>query len=106
MDELDTLKQRRLLELQKQYTEQRREQEQFETEAHQLEAAIKPLFTRDALARYGTLKTAHPELALQTLLVLAHIKQQKNITSVSDTELRTLLQEINKNKKQTTIIRK
>ena len=70
----------------------------------QLEAAVKPLFTKDALMRYHTIKLAHPEQAVRVLLVIAQTAQQKQIT-VTDEQLKQLLVQLQPQRKEIKIRR-
>ena len=75
--------------------QQAQEQAQLQQQIEQLEAVIKQFLTKDALARYGTLKTAHPEKAVQLLVILVQAIQSGQIKSQIDDEiLKKILQQI------------
>lgn len=91
MDELEALRQRRLAELQQQAAEE----EQIQQQMTQIETLVKSKMTRDAISRYTTLRSAHPEKATQALLVLAQLIQNKQIVNIDDEHFRLLLSKIN-----------
>ncbi len=102
MDGLEQLRQSRLLELQQETIEEQQAQQQIS----QLEALVKSKMTKEAISRYATLKSAHPEKAMQTLLVLAQLIQAKQVTIIDDMHLRMLLTKINPEKRDFKITRK
>ena len=108
MDELEELKKKKLQELQQKQQEslqnQAQEQAQLQQQIEQLEAAVKQFFTKEALQRYGNLKAAHPEKAVQVLVVLGQLMQSGKITSkITDDQLKELLKQIEPKKKDFTI---
>ncbi|MBS3126310.1 hypothetical protein J4453_02610 [Candidatus Woesearchaeota archaeon] len=109
-DDLEALKKRRLEELQRSqqdaFQQEMQERQQLEQQVQQLESMVKPIFTKEALSRYGTLKTAHPEKAIQLLVVLAQAIQQGQIKQVNDVQLKALLKQMTPAKKGITITRK
>jgi programmed cell death protein 5 len=102
MNELEQLRQRKLQEMQQMQEEQLQVQQQIAA----LENSIKPLLTKEALSRFGNLKTAHPELAIQVMIVLAQLKKAGKINEVDDILLKEILQEIQQTKRETKITRK
>lgn len=56
----------------------------------QLEAAARPAMTGEAFARYNTLKIAHPQRAVQSLMVVVQFAQ-KNNAQVDDEQYKRLL---------------
>ena len=54
---------------------QSNEQAQMQQQIAQIEEVVKRVLTKEALARYGNLKTAHQEKAVQLLLVLSNAKR-------------------------------
>src|SRR3989338_4152365 len=104
MDELDALKKKRLEQLQKQQQEalqnQAEEQQQLQSQIEQLEAAVKQYLTKEALQRYGNLKAAHAEKAVQLLVILGQAVQQGQIKEkITDEQLKNLLQRMQPEKK-------
>jgi len=102
MDELEELKKRRLRELQQKQQEelqqQALEEAQLQQQIEQLESIVKQVFTKDALQRYGNLKSAHPEKAIQLLVLLGQAIQQGQIKSINDAQLKELLKRLSPKK--------
>src|SRR3989339_1755892 len=98
MDELEELKKRRLLELQQKQHEalqrQSQEESQLQEQIEQLELIVKQVFTKEALERYGNLKSAHPEKAVQLLVLLGQAIQQGQIKQINDVQLKELLRRL------------
>lgn len=104
MDELEELKKKKLQELQQKQQEALQQQVQEEAQLQQLEAAVKQFFTKEALQRYGNLKAAHPEKAVQVLVVLGQLMQSGKITQkITDDQLKELLKQMESKKKDFTI---
>ncbi|MBW2995207.1 DNA-binding protein [Candidatus Woesearchaeota archaeon] len=101
MDELEEIRQRKLEQLQR----EQQEQAQIQQQILALENFVKQKFTKDALARFGNLKTGHPELAIQILVVLSEAIKAGKVNVVDDELLKSILKEM-QSKKQTRIIRK
>ena len=106
MNELDELKKKRMEELQKQALQEQDERAQFEQQVAQLEAVVKSLFTKEALSRYGNLKAAHPEKAVQLLVAVAQMVQSGKIKKIDDNELKQMLMKLQSKVKQIKITRK
>ncbi len=103
-DELEEIRQKKLIELQKErFQKQIQEQAQLQKQIEQLEALIRTKLTKEAISRYGNIKAAHPEVAVQLLLVLAQLIQTQPIESIDDDELRQILQKILPEKRETKI---
>ena len=60
-----------------------------------LESVVRQKLTREALERYGNFKTAHPEKAMQLVMILAQAIQQQGIESIDDQQLKELLKRMN-----------
>ena len=67
----------------------------------QLEGMVKPLLTKEALERYGTIKTAFPEKAIQVLVVIAQLAQSGRISTVDDALLKKLLIQLTPQQRET-----
>lgn len=106
MDDLEELKKRRMQELQNQSEQQAQEQAQLQQQVAQLEAVVKTTFTKEALQRYGNLKAAHPEKAIQLLALIGQMIQSGQIKKISDEELKKTLMMLEPKKKQIKITRK
>jgi len=110
MDELEALKKKKLEELQKQQQaamqHQVSEEAQMQQQIEQLEMMVKQVFTKEALIRYGNVKAAHPEKAVQVLVVLGQLLQQGKVKKIDDKELKGLLQQLTPEKKDFNIKRR
>jgi len=107
MDELEELKKKRLMELQKQQEETVQEQQQLQGQLEQLELIVKQHLTKDALQRYGNLKAAHQDKAVQLLVVLGQAIQQGQIKEkISDEKLKEILKQLQPEKKEFKITRR
>ena len=105
MDELEEIKKRRLMELQRQQQdnlkEQIGEQQQLQAQVEQLEAVVRQFLSREALQRYGNLKSAHQEKAIQLLALLGQAIQQGQIKEkITDEQLKNLLKRLEPEKKE------
>ncbi len=77
---------------------------QLQKQVEALETLIKKYLDKNAIARYGNIKAAHPEKAMQVLAVLAQLIQQGQIKQpISDDEFKALLMQLTQEKKQTKI---
>ncbi len=106
MDELEQIRQRRMEELQSQALQENQEKAQLEQQIGQLESVVKTLFTKEALQRYGNLKAAHPEKAVQLLLVIGQMVQKGNAKKIDDEQLKRMLIMLQPKKKEIKITRK
>ena len=86
MDELDELRQRKIRQMQNASGEE----EQLAKQIEQLEAMVRPILSKEALLRFGALKSAHPEKAIRALVALAQLVGRGH-KSVDDAQLRQLL---------------
>jgi|TARA_Y100000310_G_scaffold181354_1_gene181282 programmed cell death protein 5 len=109
MDELEEIKKRKLEELKKsqmeQIQQQAQEEEQMKQQIGQLEAIVKQALTKEALQRYGNLKAAFPDRAVQLLMILAQAIQSGQITKIDDNDLKEILKKTNPEKKDIKIKR-
>ena len=104
MDDIEQIKQRRLLELQqKNIQNQINQQQKFQTQVDALEDLARRVLSKEALARYGNIKSAHPELAMKILVVIAQIMQQTNVKELTDEQFKEVLQHIIPEKRETKI---
>lgn len=97
---LEELKRRRLEELQRSQQSQINETAKLQQQIEQLESFVKQAFTKEALERYGNLKTAHPEKAIQILAILGQAIQQGKIEQIDDAQLKEILLKITPEKKE------
>ncbi|MBI2558324.1 hypothetical protein HYW20_03295 [Candidatus Woesearchaeota archaeon] len=110
MPTLDEIRKRKLEELmqlqQEKSHQQAQDQAQMQQQIGYMEEAVKQFFTKEALARYGSLKTAHQEKALQLLLVLFQAIQKGQIHGkIEDSLLKKILEQITPKKKEINIKR-
>ena len=105
MNDIEELKRKRLEELQRQQQFDS-EEEEIQQQIAQLELLIKKVLTKKALERYGNLKTAHPELAVQLLVLLGQAVQSGQIKTVDDEALKNLLMRLQPKKHKFKMIRK
>ena len=110
-DELERIRQermRKLLEEQAraQIEQQAAEEEQLKREIEALEGKVKRVMTKEALQRYGTVKLAHPEIAVTALVALAQSLERGLISRISDEMLKKVLQNIQGKKRDIKIVRK
>lgn len=109
MTALDELKAKRMAELQLQQPQPNAQMQQelaFQQQMAELEAFVKPYLSREALERFGNLKVAHPETAVQLTVVLARLIQAGRVKAVSDSQLKDLLVQLTPKKRDIRIVRK
>ncbi|MBS3113900.1 hypothetical protein J4448_02260 [Candidatus Woesearchaeota archaeon] len=106
MPTLDDIRKRKLEELMHLQQEKSQEQAQIHQQIEQMENIVKQFMTKDALARYGNLKTAHHEKALQLLLILFQAIQKGQIQDkINDSTLKKVLEQLTPKKKDIKIKR-
>ncbi len=110
-DDLEEIKRRKLIELQRQQEEslqsQLQEQQQLQAQLEQLEAVVKQFLTKEAFQRYGNLKAAHQDKAVQLLVVLGQAMQNGQIKEkITDEQLKNILKQLQSEKKDFKITRK
>ncbi|HLC49943.1 MAG TPA: DNA-binding protein [Candidatus Nanoarchaeia archaeon] len=110
MPTLEEIKKRKLEEMmsmqQERLQNQSNEQAQMQQQVAQIEEVVKRVLTKEALARYGNLKTAHQEKAVQLLLVLLQAMQKGQIKGkVDDAMLKKLLEQMEPKRKEFKISR-
>jgi len=106
--ELEELKKQRLEQLQQELL-QKQMQEQFELkeQLEQLEAGAKPFMSPEAIARYGNLKAVHTEKAIQSIVVIAQLIQERKIKEpITDDQYKNLLLRLTPEKKEFKIHKK
>ena len=110
MTELNDIRKRKLEELmqlqQEKLQRHAQEQAQLQQQIEQMENIIKQFLTKDALIRYGNLKTAHNEKALQLMVMLFQAIQKGQIQNkIDDFTLKKILQQITPKKRDISIKR-
>ncbi len=101
MSELDEIRKRKLEQLRAAQGSSQSEGAKLHQQVAQLEAMVKPLFTRDALTRFGTIKAAFPEKAVQVLVVIAQLAEAGRIKNVDDAFLKKLLTQLAPKQRET-----
>ena len=104
-DALEEIKKRKLEELQRAQKSNIQEEARIQQQVEQLESLVKQTFTKEALERYGNLKTAHPEKAIQLLVILGQAVQQGKINLINDDQLKDILIKLAPEKKEFNIRR-
>jgi len=83
------------------------EQAELQKQVQQLENTIKPYLSKEAVSRYSNLKAAHPDKAIQILLVIFQGIQAGKITGViGDEDFKGLLLQLKQPKKEFNVVRK
>ena len=93
---LEEIRKRKIESLQQQAQKQAEEETQLQSQIQQLEEIVRRALTKEALQRYGNLKTAHPEKAVQLLVVVANAIQTQNIKTIDDNQLKEILMMMDK----------
>jgi programmed cell death protein 5 len=102
MSDLEEIKQRKMAEMQ----QAAEEQAQLKQQVEQIESIVKQTFTKEAMQRYGNLKAAHPEKAIQALVYFAQMIQAGKIQQITDEMLKQVLMTLTPPVKQIKITRK
>ena len=106
MSELDQIRQKKIEQLRARVQEQQEQAAEETQQLAQLEAMVKQYLTVEAEERYSTIKTAHPEEAMQLLVVIARALQAGQIRGkVNDAALKNLAARLSQ-KREITITRK
>jgi len=83
-----------------QLDEQLNEQIKLAQQIRLLENIAKQKMTREAIARYGNLKLAHPEIAIKVITIIAQAIQLGQIKeTIDDANFKELLKQIQQDKK-------
>ena len=108
MNDLEEIKKKKMEELlAEQQSEDLQEQLKLQQQIEMLEQVAKQYLTKEAISRYGNLKSAHPELAIQVIGLIAQAVQTGQIKErISDAKFKQLLMQIQKPKKKFKIQRK
>ncbi len=100
-ENIDALKRKKLEEL----AAHQQEEEELKQELFKAEAAIKTLMTREAIVRFGNIKAADPEKAMQITAVIINLVNSGQVRSVDDEILKRILATITPKKKDINIRR-
>ncbi len=89
---IDEIKRKRLEEIQKKYAQGFNEEEALKNQISQIEGLAKQLLDKDALTRFGIIKTAHPEKAIQVASVILQLARANRIKEkLTDSQLKEIL---------------
>ena len=102
MNELDDIRKRRMEELQRQALQEN----EINSQLAQLESIVKTLLTKEALERYGNVKSAYPDKAVKLLLAIGQMVQKGNINIIDDGQLKQMLVMLEPKKHEIKITRK
>ena len=110
MPTLEEIKKKKLEELmrlqQEKLQQQAQEQAHMQQQIEYVEEKVRQFFTKEALARYGNLKAAHAEKAVQLLLVLFQAIQKGQVHGkIDDSVLKKILEQLTPRKKEIKIKR-
>lgn len=99
MPAIDEIRKRKLEDLmklqQEKLQQQAQEQAQIQHQIEQVESVVRQFFTKEALARYGSLKAAHQEKAIQLLVVLFQAIQKGQVKGkIEDSLLKKILEQM------------
>lgn len=82
------------------------EQVKMQQQVNQLETFAKQFLSNEAISRYGNIKSAHPQKALQVVALLAQLGQQKRLQEkLTDEEFKQLLLQLDPEKREVRISR-
>ena len=106
MATLEEIKRKKLEEMMNFQQQQSEGQSQIQHQIGQMESAVRQFLSKEALSRYGSLKAAHQEKALQLLVVLFQAIQKGQIKGkIEDALLKKVLEQLSPAKKEFNIRR-
>ena len=83
------------------------EQLKLQQQLAQLESSAKQYMTKEAIQRYGNLKVAHPQKALEVIMLLAQLIQNGQLKDkVDDYALKEFLLKTQQQKREFKLMRK
>ena len=111
MSSLEEIKKKKIEELQnklaEQYGNELREQVELRQQIELLENIAKQYMSKEAISRYGNLKSAYPELALQVSALIAQAIQAGQVREkITDEQFKEVLKRIQRPKKEFKILKK
>ena len=84
--------------------EDMQKQQEFQKQLQLLETTVKQYLTKEAITRYGNIKAAHPQKAIQVITVLAQLIQAGQIKEqMNDGKFKDLLLKMQEPKQNTKI---
>ncbi|MAG50845.1 hypothetical protein CL621_04385 [archaeon] len=108
---IEEIRKKKLEEFQGNMNEQQQEslneQLQLQQQIQALEENLKQYLTREAIERYYNIKSAHPEMAIKIIVMVAQLVQAGQLNEkLSDEKFKAILQQIQEPKKEFKIKRK
>jgi len=105
MNDIEEVRKRKLEDLQNNYMSQQRKelkkQIQLQQQIELLESVAKQFMTGEAISRYGNIKSAHPEKAIQVIAIIAQAVESGQLKGKLDDEnFKKLLQQITPEKRE------
>ena len=89
------------LDIEKQLQEQAALTQQLKQQLAAIESVAKQKMSKDAIARYGNIKVAHPETAVRAISLIAQAVSAGQLKeTMGDEEFKALLQAIQQGKKE------
>jgi DNA-binding TFAR19-related protein (PDSD5 family) len=82
------------------------DEQKLQQQVQQLEMTVRQHLTSDAMSRFGNIKIANPELAIQLMVYLGQLIKAGKVAMIDDAQLKTFLMHISNTKKDFTIQRK
>jgi len=81
--------------------ENQEEIQKLQQQVQQLEQLVKQHLSKEAITRYNTIRTAHPEFAIHILTLLAQLIQSQQIQEkITDEQFKKLIKQIQPQKKE------
>ena len=106
MDDLEELKRKKLLELQRQLQEEALRQEQLRQAEEQKRIVLKSILTPEARSRLTNIKMARPEFAAQIEALLIQLAQTGQVKQrITDEQLKEILRRLSAKKRDIKIRR-
>jgi DNA-binding TFAR19-related protein (PDSD5 family) len=98
---LEEIKRRKLEEMMQSQQEKAQEHAQIQQQVEQMETVVKQYLTAEAITRYGSIKAAHKEKAIQLLVLLFQTIQAGQIRQkLDDKTLKAFLEKITPQKRE------
>ena len=82
------------------------EEQQLQQQIQEIESVVKTKLTKDALERYGNIRTAYPEKAVQLIVLLGEFLQSGKVDIIDDNMLKEIIMRITPKKKEFRIRRR
>jgi len=100
-DELETLRKRRMLELQRRLAEEQQQSQAVQQVEMQKQAILRRILTSDARQRITNLKMVKPQFAAQLELQLIQLAQQSRISiPMTDEQLKEILTKLQSQRRE------